>query len=206
MLKCKARLNVLSIKNSGKSIPDSTAIIFKPKKWRSNASPLQAWNVKTTYCTNICFLLSYTVYFRYHIGYFKWTFIHPMQDKTNSEYKHTRGLYLEFVSSYILSNCLHAGKEFVYPKLIYSSTPQEWLLLGLVSIWRRPELQKSCGHAGITCEEGLVVEHSVGTNVIRTMQSTSWLMPNAVMYSSKNDFCSVTLSVPPQTSCVLFLS
>ena len=44
ILKCKARLNVLSIKNSGRSIPDSTAIIFKPKKWRSNASPLHVWN------------------------------------------------------------------------------------------------------------------------------------------------------------------
>ena len=27
-------------------------------------------------------------------------------------------------------------------------------------------------------EEGLVVEHSVSTNVKRTMQSTNWLMPN----------------------------
>ena len=35
------------------------------------------------------------------------------------------------------------------------------------------ELKKSCGYAGITSEEGLVVEHSVSTNVKRTMQLTS---------------------------------
>ena len=37
----------------------------------------------------------------------------------------------------------------------------------------KSELQKICGYVGITREEGLVVEHTVSTNVKRTIESTS---------------------------------